>query len=82
VIGASEVKKTEAQAAMPVLCEKWAKETGEPWPPDGKHHYSFSTFWSWLENNHRPYSQFKAEPDARYVADMWFEKITKQAWRN
>jgi hypothetical protein len=44
------MKKGEAEAAMPTLCDKWAKEQIQPWPPDGKYHYSFSQFWSWLEN--------------------------------
>lgn len=76
------MKKGEAETAMPHLAEKWAKEAGEPWPPDSKYHYSFTSFWSWLENNHRPYTQFRAVPNVRYVAEMWFDKICKQAWRN
>lgn len=76
------MKKAEAEAAMPELCDKWAKAAGEPWPPDGKYHYSFSAFWTWLGNNYSPYTQFRAVPDARYVAEMWFDRITKQAGRN
>jgi|KBSSwiS6_1023812.scaffolds.fasta_scaffold203465_2 hypothetical protein len=76
------MKKSEAEAAMPTLCDMWAKEAAEPWPPDSKHHYSFTSFWSWLENNHRAYTQFRAVPNARYVAEMWFDKITRQTWRN
>jgi hypothetical protein len=77
-----QVKKAEAESMMPHLIEKWATEASEPWPPDGKYHYSFSTFWSWLESNHRHYTQFRAVPDARYVAEIWFDRIMKQAWRN
>jgi hypothetical protein len=76
------MKKGEAEAAMPTLCKMWAIEAKHPWPPDGKHHYSFSSFWSWLEDCHRPYTQFRAVPDARYVAEIWFDKIMRQAWRN
>jgi hypothetical protein len=78
----AQMKKGEAETAMPTLCDKWAKEEKQPWPPNGKYHYSFSQFWSWLENHHHPYTQFRAVPDARYVAEMWFDRITKQAWRN
>ena len=35
-----------------------------------------------LQNNHHPYTQFRAVPNARYVTEMWFDKITKQTWRN
>jgi hypothetical protein len=76
------MKKGEAEAAMPTLCQKWATETKEPWPPDSQYHYSFGTFWTWLQSNHHPYTQFRAEPTARYVAEMWFDKITRQVWRN
>ena len=51
-------------------------------PPDGKYHYSFSGFWTWVQNNHHPYTQFRAVPNARYVAEMWFDQEMKQAWRN
>jgi len=53
------MKKGEAETAMPTLCDKWAKEEKQPWPPNGKYHYSFSQFWSWLENHHHPYTQFR-----------------------
>lgn len=76
------MKKGEAEDMMPHFIDKWAKETGEPWPPDGKYHYLFSSFWTWLENSHRPYTQFRAVPNARYVAEMWFDDYVKQAWRN
>jgi hypothetical protein len=51
-------------------------------PPDGKYHYSFSGFWNWLQNNHPSYTNFRAVPNARYVMEMWFDDIMKQAWRN
>ena len=76
------MKKGEAEAAMPHLCEKWAKRTKQPWPPDTQYHYSFISFWSWLENHHWSYTQFRAVREARYVMEVWFDKITKQAWRN
>ena len=76
------MKKDEAQAAMPHLIDKWVEAAKQPWPPDGQYHYSFSSFWTWVQDNHRPYTQFRAVPDARYVAEMWFDKMTKQAWRN
>lgn len=76
------MKKGEAETATPHFCERWAKETKLPWPPDSQHHYSFTSFWSWVENNHRPYTQFRAVPNARYVMEMWFDKIMKQTWRN
>jgi hypothetical protein len=47
-----------------------------------QYHYSFIQLWSWLENRHHPYTQFRAVPNARYVAEIWFDKIMKQAWRN
>ena len=53
------MKKGEAEAAMPHLCEKWAKEADQPWPPDSIHHYSFIAFWSWLQNCRWPYTQFR-----------------------
>jgi hypothetical protein len=76
------MKKVEAETAMPHLCEKWAKETKQLWPPDSQHHYSFISFWSWVESNHPSYTQFRAVPNARYVMEMWFDRIMKQAWRN
>lgn len=76
------MKKSEAQQAFPTLCDKWVEQTNQPWPPDGKQFYSFGSFWSWLENNYHPYTQFRAVPNARYVMEMWFDKYTKQAWRN
>lgn len=77
------MKKGEAEAAMHPLVEKWATEAKQPWPPpDGRYHHSFSTFWTWLQNNHHPYTQFRAVPNAQYVAEMWFDKLTKQTWRN
>ncbi|NEL20629.1 hypothetical protein G3V79_23935, partial [Escherichia coli] len=76
------LKKGEAEAAMPHLLDKWVEHAKEPWPPDGLYHYSFGTFWTWLQNNHHPYTQFRAVPNARYVMEMWFDRMTKQAWRN
>ncbi|MDA9457670.1 MULTISPECIES: hypothetical protein [unclassified Bradyrhizobium] len=77
------VKKGEAEAQMPAPIEKWAKEAGEPWPPSGLHHYGFGSFWTWLQNGpHYSYTKFRAVPDARYVTEMWFDKITRQTWRN
>jgi hypothetical protein len=76
------VKKGEAEAAMSQLCEKWARETGHPWPPDSQYHFSFASFWSWIDANHRPYTQFRAVPNARYVMEQWFDGIMKQTWRN
>ena len=76
------MKKAEAETAMPHLCEKWAKEMEQLWPPDSRYHYSFMSFWSWVESNHRSYTQFRAVPNARYVMEMWFDRIMKQAWRN
>jgi hypothetical protein len=76
------MKKGEAETAMPTLIDKWADADKQPWPPDGQYHYSFGTFWTWLQNNHYSYTQFRAVPNARYVTEMWFDKITKQAWRN
>jgi hypothetical protein len=76
------MKKSEAEQAFSTLCDKWARETNQPWPPDGQHQYSFISFWGWLGDNHHPYTQFRAKPDARYVSEMWFDDYTKQAWRN
>jgi hypothetical protein len=76
------MKKAEAEAAMDTLISKWAEATNQPMPPDGKYHYSFSSFWTWVENNHRPYTQFRAMPNERYVAEMWFDDRMRQAWRN
>jgi hypothetical protein len=82
VSGGGKVLKSKAEQAMPTLCEKWATETAQPWPPDSEYNYSFVSFWTWLVANYRQYSDFRAEPNARYVAEMWFEKITRQVWRN
>jgi hypothetical protein len=76
------MKKGEAETAMPTLIDKWADQAKQPWPPDGQHHYSFGTFWTWLGSHHYSYTQFRAVPNARYVTEMWFDKITKQTWRN
>jgi hypothetical protein len=56
------MKKGEVEAAMTTLCDKWAKEEKQPWPPDGKYHYSFSQFWSWLENQGMSRSLLNLEP--------------------
>lgn len=76
------MKKGEAEKMIPHLLDKWVAEIKAPWPPDGLHHCSFGSFWTWMENNHRLYTQFRAVPSARYVAEMWFDKLTKQTWRN
>lgn len=76
------MKKAEAEAAMDTLISKWAEATNQPMPPDGEYHYSFSSFWTWVENNHWSYTQFRAIPNARYVAEMWFDDRMRQAWRN
>jgi hypothetical protein len=76
------MKKTEAQQALDPLIYKWANATNQPMPPDGTHHYSFSQFWTWLENNHWPYTQFRAVPNARYVMEMCFDRRMRQAWRD
>ncbi|MGY2848551.1 hypothetical protein ACVIWU_001571 [Bradyrhizobium sp. USDA 4509] len=73
------MKKGDAQTAMLALIGKWAQEVGEPWPPDGRQHYGFGSFWTWLQNGlHYSYTQFRAVPDARYVAEMWLDKVTRQ----
>ena len=55
------MKKGEAEAAMPALVEKWSREAKEPWPPDGRDHYGFGTFWTWLQSSpHYSYTQFRA----------------------
>lgn len=76
------MKQSDVEAAMPTVCERWANDANQPWPPDGKYHYSFSHFWSWLENHHRPYTQFRAVPNPRDVAEIWFDRIMKQGWRS
>jgi hypothetical protein len=75
------MKKDEAEQAMPTLVDAWIREAGEPADPDGKHHYSFVQFWMWLERNHSAYTRFRASPNAKYVAEMWFDEITRQTWR-
>jgi hypothetical protein len=72
------MKKGEAEDVMPHLVEKWADEAKEPWPPDGRHHYGLESFWTWLQNNHHPYTVSRRAQC--YVAEMWFDKITKQTW--
>lgn len=42
------MKKGEIEAAMPTLLDKWVEHAKEPWLPDGLHHYSFGSFWTWL----------------------------------
>jgi hypothetical protein len=76
------MKQAEAKQALSTLIDKWAEATDQPMPPDGQHHYSFLQFWSWVENNHRPYTHFRAVPSAQYVMEMWFDREMKQAWRN
>lgn len=76
------MKKGEAEKMIPHVLDNWIAETNAPWPPDGLHRYSFGSFWTWLQNNHYSYTQFRAVPNARYVAEMWFDKLTKQTWRN
>jgi hypothetical protein len=76
------MKKGEAESAMSQLVAKWAGEVAEPWPPDGLHYCSFGSFRTWLQNNYHSYTQFRAVPNARYVTEMWFDKLTKQTWRN
>jgi hypothetical protein len=76
------MKKAEAEKAMSTLISKWAKEVGQPMPPDGEYHCSFSGFWTWLQNNHPSYTQFRAVPNARCVTEMWFDDEMRQAWRN
>ncbi|KGT73437.1 hypothetical protein MA20_44335 [Bradyrhizobium japonicum] len=76
------MKKGEAEAAISHLVDKWVEQAKEPWPPDGLHHYSFGTFWTWLQDNYHQYTKFRAVPNARYVAEMWFDRLTKQTWRN
>jgi hypothetical protein len=76
------MKKAEAQQAISALVEAWAKATGQPMPPDGKYHYSFSGFFNWVQNNYPSYTDFRAVPNARYVMEMWFDDEMKQAWRN
>lgn len=75
------MKKSEAEAAMPALIDKWRKATSQP-DSDGKNYLSFGDFWTWLQNNHHQYTQFRAKPNARYVTEMWFDDETKQTWRN
>ena len=76
------MKQAEVKQALPELIDRWAEATNQPMPPDGEYHYSFPAFWSWLESNHRLYTDFRAVPDARYVMEMWFDDHMKQAWRN
>lgn len=76
------MEKAEAEQATPAFIDKWVQATDQPMPPDGKYHYSFSSYWMWVENNYHTYTQFRAVPNARYVAEMWFDRIMKQAWRN
>jgi hypothetical protein len=76
------MKKGEAEAAWPTLIDKWVEETKQPWPPNSQFHYSYGSFWSWLEKSYWSYTQFRAVPNARYVGEMWFDKITRQQWHN
>ncbi len=77
------MKKAEVEHALDPLIYKWADTTNRPLPPDGAYHYySFSGFWKWLENNHRPYTEFCAVPNARFVMEMWFDRRMRQTWRN
>jgi hypothetical protein len=76
------MKNAEVRSALPTLIDRWAEATKQPMPPDGKFHYSFVGFWTWLQNNHSSYTKFRAEPNARYVMEMWFDDHMKQAWRN
>jgi hypothetical protein len=76
------MKKAEAEQAVSALIDKWAEATGQPMPPDGQFHYSFTSFWNWVQANHFSYTQFRAVPSARYVMEMWFDKEMRQSWRN
>ncbi len=76
------MKKAEVEHAVDTLIYKWADTTNQPLPPDGARHYSFSDFWKGLENNHRPYTEFRPVPNARCVMEMWFDRRIRQAWRN
>jgi hypothetical protein len=64
----------EVRRAMPALIDKWAAATRRPMPPDPRCHYSFSTFYSWIEQNHSSYTRFRAMPNARSAMEMWFNE--------
>ena len=76
------MKKAEAEQAMDTLIFKWAEATSQPMRPDGKYHYSFLSFYNWVRDNHRSYTEFRADPNARDVMEMWFDDRMRQAWRN
>jgi hypothetical protein len=73
------MNRTEAEKALPTLIDAWAKETNQPMPPNGQHHYSFASFYGWLQEHYPSYTIFKALPDPRYMMEMWFDRIMKQA---
>ena len=74
------VSKPESEKAIRHLCHVWAETLG---PVGNQHHYSFSAFTRWLEENHYSHLlKFKSVMGPEEDAERWFDQEFKQMLQN
>ncbi len=75
------MKKSDAEAAIRLLCHKSAAATA--FQPESGEMPSFRAFCSWLkDNNYGHYLDFRSRYDKEADAEQWFDEELKQMWRN
>jgi len=74
------MKKAEAEAGIRHLCHVWAELRGVEISPHAQP--SFSDFYSWVNEHHHLYLDFRSTTSCRHEVERWFDAEMKQTWRN
>jgi hypothetical protein len=70
----------EAERVIRYLIHEWAKLRGVK--PAQAEQPSFSDFYSWLQQEHPAYPEFRSSTSVRDDVERWFDGELKQNWRN
>lgn len=73
------MKKAEAERTIRHLCHQWRCKDGLSDVPTDQ--LSFSSFLSWVEQNHPSCLDFRTPTSVSYDVEMWFDDEFDQNWR-
>lgn len=74
------MKKDEAEHGIRAMCRDWAQAKGLRAQRDEQP--SFSEFYSWVQDNHPSYLDFRDSIGVRETVERWFDDEFRQSWRN
>jgi hypothetical protein len=75
------MKKDEAETQIRYLCHEWARHKN--YSTDGSVDPSFSEFQNWVrDQGYGSVFDFRARGGPIYYANLWFDDVFKQTWKN